>query len=301
MKKNVMMLVALLWGGSALAQQVTGLAGWNIVLDPGQQTDVQFRYTASPAGDRVRTLSLDPALLINGKPPAGRVGTIAVTLKLPAGVPAFISSNRDFTAGQPDSVGRAVYEWNATDLYPTTITAKWSTIGVNLAVGKAMSPEAITAPGQECTITLSITNRGNTAVQDILLRDTFATSDFEGISPVGEFSLSKGNDSRQRLVWEKAIPSLPAGQTTSVQYRIRYTGQTNQILNFRLQPTEVFAGESLVASSGRITIHQLTGAVKITDTTQTKKPAIPLGMGSIIAGIGAGAFVFLRRQRAGRA
>jgi len=46
MKKNVMMLVALLWGGSALAQQVTGLAGWNIVLDPGHS----FRENMGVAG-----------------------------------------------------------------------------------------------------------------------------------------------------------------------------------------------------------------------------------------------------------
>ena len=78
----------------------------NIVLEPGQQTEVRFRYTVSPAGDKVRTLSLDPALLINGKPPAERVQNISVTLKLPAGVPALISSNRDFIAGNART-GRA--------------------------------------------------------------------------------------------------------------------------------------------------------------------------------------------------
>ncbi len=35
MKKTIITLMALLWGCSACAQQVTGLTGWNIVLDPG--------------------------------------------------------------------------------------------------------------------------------------------------------------------------------------------------------------------------------------------------------------------------
>lgn len=46
MKKTIIALMALLWGGSVLAQQVTGLAGWNIVLDPGHS----FRENMGVAG-----------------------------------------------------------------------------------------------------------------------------------------------------------------------------------------------------------------------------------------------------------
>ena len=272
----------------------------NIILEPGQQTEMRFRYTVTPAGDTVRTLTLDPALLIDGKTPAKRVQNSTVTLKLPAGVPALISSNRDFIAGTPDGSGRAQLAWSAKDLYPTTITAKWSTLGMNLAVEKSMTPQAITAKNQECTVTLTLTNRGNAAIQDILLRDTFVTSDFEGVSPSAEFFAGRGNDSRQRLIWEKTIPSVPAGQAMTIQYRIRYTGQTDRILSFQMQPTEVFAKGSLVASSERVTVHQLTGATRVADTPRTAKPAIPLGMEVVLAGIGAAALVFRNMRGNGR-
>ncbi|MDD1683330.1 MAG: DUF11 domain-containing protein [Methanoregula sp.] len=263
----------------------------NIAIEPGQKAEVVFRYTADPAGDKVRTLSLDPALLINGKPSAERVSDIAVTLKMPAGIPSLISSNKDFIADKTDAEGRTGYVWIAQDLYPTTITVKWSTLGTNLVVEKAVTPPQITAPDQECTVTLTVANRGNTAVQNVLLRDTFATSDFEGISPKEEFVMKEGNDTQQRLIWEKAIPSLPAGQNTTVQYRVRYTGQTAQVYNFRLQPTEVYAGNSLVASSERVTLHQLTGAVHVPETTKTPAPAIPLGTEVIMASLFLGAWL----------
>lgn len=263
----------------------------NIVLEPGQQTEVRFRYTISPAGDKVRTLALDPALLINGKLPAERVRNISVTLKLPAGVPALISSNRDFTAGTPDGAGRAQFVWSAKDLYPTTISAKWSTLGLNLIVEKTVTPPEITAPNQECTVTLTLANKGNTAVQNILLRDTFASSDFEGVSPKEEFVVKEGNETRQRIIWEKVIPSLPAGQNATIQYRVRYTGQTAQINTFQLQPMEVYAGGSLVASSRRVTLHQLTGAVRVPEKSKTPAPAIPLGTEVIIASLFLGAWL----------
>jgi len=272
----------------------------NIILEPGQQTEMRFRYTVTPAGDKVRTLTLDPALLIDGKTPAKRVQNSTVTLTLPAGVPALISSNRDFIAGTPDGSGRARFVWSAKDLYPTTITAKWSTLGLNLAIEKTMTPQAITAKDQECTVTLTIANRGNAAVQDIILRDTFVTSDFEGVSPAADFFTGRANDSRQRLIWEKTIPTVPAGQSMTVQYRIRYTGETDRIQNFQMQPTEVFAGGSLVASSERITVHQLTGAVRVTNTPRTTMPAIPLGTDVVLAGIGAAVFMFRKIKRTGR-
>lgn len=261
----------------------------NIVIEPGQKKEVIFRYTVYSSGDKVRTLSLDPALLINGKPPAERAQSIAVTLKLPAGVPSLISSNRDFIAGRTDGEGRTTYVWTAEDLYPTTVTAKWSTLGTNLVLEKTLSPDKITAPDQECTVVLTIANRGNTAVQNIVVRDTFATSDFRGVSPPEEFVVKEGNDTGQRLIWEKAIPSLQAGQTITTQYRIRYTGQTTQVTDFRLQPAEVYAGGFLVASSGRVTVHQLTGAVRVPD--KTPAPAIPLGMEVIISSVLLGAWL----------
>jgi hypothetical protein len=266
----------------------------NIVLEPGQQTEVRFRYTVSPAGDKVRTLALDPAVLFNGKPPAERVRNISVTLKLPPGVPALISSNRDFIAGTSDGAGRVQFAWSAKDIYPTTISAKWSTLGTNLIVEKMVTPPEITVPNQECTVTLTLANKGNTAVKNILLRDTFASSDFEGVSPMEEFVVKEGNETRQRIIWEKVIPSLPAGQNATIQYRVRYIGQTAQVNTFQIQPTEVYAGGSLVASSGRVTLHQLTGAVRAVEKTLTPKPALPLGAEVIIASLFLGAW--LRRN-----
>ena len=128
-------------------------------------------------------------------------------------------------------------------------------------------------------------------MQNILLRDTFATSDFEGVSPAEEFIVKEGNETKQRLIWEKAIPSLPAGQNATIQYRVRYTGQTAQVNNFQLQPTEVYAGGSLIASSERTTLHQLTGAVRAVDKTLTPKPALPLGAEVIVVSLLLGAWL----------
>jgi len=269
----------------------------NIAIEPGQKTEVLFKFTVNAAGDKVRTLSLDPALLINGKPSAERVSDIAVTLKMPAGIPSLISSNKDFVADKTDAEGRTGYVWIAQDLYPTTITVKWSTLGTNIVVEKAVTPPQITAPDQECTVTLNVANRGTTAVQNLLLRDTFTTSDFEGISPKEEFVRKEGNDTTQRLIWEKAIPSLPAGQNVTIQYRIRYIGQTAQVYNFQLQPTEVYAGGSLVASSKRVTLHQLTGAVRVAEKTKTPAPAIPLGTEVIMASLLLGAWLGRTSQK----
>ncbi|HDR72941.1 MAG TPA: DUF11 domain-containing protein [Methanoculleus sp.] len=256
-----------------------------VVLEPGLAKEVLFEYTVDAGVDTMRTLSLDPALLINGKPPATRTGSIAVVLRLPPGVPSLISSNRDFTIGETGNDGRVVYYWSAEDCYPTTITAKWSTLGVNLAVEKAIRPGAITEPDQECTVTITLANRGGAAVQNILLRDTFPTSDFEAVSPEGEFHVMAGNGSEPRLIWEKSIPSLPAGQTLALAYRIRYAGETAQVHDFALQPTAVYVDGSLVAASKRVTVSQLTGATRVPDQPPTPAATTPLSIGVILASL----------------
>jgi hypothetical protein len=248
-----------------------------VVLAPGQQTDVLFEYSVNIAGDKVKTLSFEPLLLINGKPSAERAGSVAVALTLPAGVPSLISSNKDFIPDETGGNGRSAYYWTAENIYPTTITAKWSTLGVNLAVVKSIAPREITEPYQECTVTLTVANRGGATVQNILLRDTFPTSDFEAVSPKAEFFIRQGNESEQRLFWEKTLPSLPAGQTATIDYRIRYVGETVSVHDFALQPTAVYVDGTLVAASERVTVSQLTGAVQAPEETQTPATAAPLG------------------------
>lgn len=254
-------------------------------IEPGTKTEVLLEYTVDVAGDSVRTLSLDPTLLINGKPPATRAGSIAVVLALPTGIPSLISSNRDFVIDENGRNGRAVYYWTAEDLYPTTITAKWSTLGANLAVEKAIAPRQITEPDQECTVTITVANRGGAAVNNILLRDTFPTSDFEAVSPGEEFRLMAGNESEPRLIWERTIPSLPAGQTQTMEYRIRYVGETVEVHDFALQPTAVYVDGSLVAASERVTVSQLTGATLVPEQTQTPAAATPLSIGVVLASL----------------
>lgn len=254
-------------------------------LEPGMKKEVLFEYAVEVAGDSVRTLSFDPSLLINGKPPAARAGSIAVTMALPAGVPSLISSNRDLIRDEDGRNGRIAYYWAAEDLYPTTITAKWSTLGVNLAVEKTVNPREITEPDQECMVTIMVANLGGTGVENILLRDTFPTSDFEAISPEDEFVMMAGNGSEPRIFWEKTIPSLQAGQVATVEYRIRFVGETALVHEFALQPTALYLDGSLVAASERVTLHQLTGAILVPEETPMTAAATPLSIGVVLASL----------------
>ena len=269
-----------------------------LALAPGARRVVVAEYQTAVTGGAVRTLALDPALLFDGRPSAGRVGTMSCAVALPRGVPGILSANRDFVPADTTDK-RSVYAWTATDVYPTRIVLKWSTSGMALAMEKSVTPPDITRAGEELTVSVAITNAGSSSTPALVLRDTFPEALFEGVSPQGEFGRGD-NESGPRLTWERTAAPLQPGESRTETYRIRYTGDPARIGDITLGATTAEADGSLVAASSPVTLRILIGATRVPfegggappETTPT-----PVPVWGAVAAVALGALLLRRTVR----
>jgi hypothetical protein len=268
---------------------------------------IQVRYTATVGGTGTRTLSFTPAITLNGafhpKPPA----RVSVTVWLPEGVQKILHSNIELSPHPPDANGRVAYSWEEFNIYPTSFTILWSTQQLDLSVEKSASPSRIEEPNQHITVQLVIQNHGEDVIEDIVLMDDFVPSEFEGVEPMDEFWAPEVEESDPHLYWAKHIDELRPGEEMTVQYVLKYIGDTSMVYTIQLKPCRVTAGGLLVGVSDRVPLYQRVGVTIDTEMgveAPAEEAGIPptwlliaflgaaLGIGLILAG----AFIAWRRR-----
>jgi hypothetical protein len=201
------------------------------------------------------------------EPPA----RVSVTVWLPEGVQKILHSDNELTRHPPSENGRVAYSWEEFNLYPTSFTILWSTQQIDLSV------------------------------------KDFVPSEFEAVEPEEEFWFPEVEESDPHLYWAKRIDELQPGEVMTVQYVLKYIGDTSMVHTIQLKPCRVTAGGFLVGVSDRVSLYQRVGVTIDTEMeieAPVEEAAIPptwlliaivgaaFGFGLILLG----AFIAWRRR-----
>jgi len=233
-----------------------------VAFYPGDRKSVTVNFKLNPTGETTKTLFLDPTLLFNGIPNSEPAVKLMIKALLPEGI-----NGLAWVSHEPDEEslenGRKHYSWRDVNVYPTPLTLKWSTLGVDLSIEKSASPAEITQPNQVIDIKITLTNNGDTELSDIHLVDQYVASHF------GEIEPSTESGTLDNLVfWQKTINSLGQRETISLDYSVKYIASVSQVQEFNLRPTVVTVGGNLVSVSNQV-------RMKLSAEPPTSTPEMP--------------------------
>jgi len=273
-----------------------------VVFKPKEEKTIKLGYITSVGGNTTKVFSFNPTLTFNGEPNSKRVRSSSVGILLPDGIKKIIGAKKEYYSKEVGMKGRVLYKWIDNDIYPTTLTIRWSTLDVNLDIVKKASPQKITAPNQTITVEITLENMGDKEVNNIILTDDYVPSDFEGVEPLEEFTIPKVNASDPRLFWIKGIRKLQPGEIRTISYSVRYIGDVSQIYDFDLKPSTVIVNGHLVAVSNEVTISKMVGATLVEEAPEVPEktkgfPTQYLVIGAIIAIIAVLAVAYLIKSR----
>lgn len=248
-----------------------------VVFRPYERKSIQLTCNLNITGETTKTLCLDPTMLFNGKPNSEPAKALLIDVLLPEETNGLAWANQE-----PDKEGfengKRLYSWRGSDIYPTILRLKWSTLEVDLSVEKAVAPQEIVAPGQIIDMRITVQNKGDRAVERVCLTDQYAAFDFAAVRPLGEFDKHE-----PWLLWMKNISSLEPGETRDLAYSVKYVGFDSQSYEFDLRPSVVTVDGHLVFVSNKVRMNRRGDAMlPLTDSDIPPEPeAEPLHFPSL--------------------
>ncbi len=225
-----------------------------VSFEPGQTRTVLLKWKPSISGENTRSISFNPSLLLDGKRNNAPVLLYTIDLLLPSGVPSIIGASLDPKDQTTETSGRVRYQWQETDLYPTTFFVKWSTLGINLKLEKSSSPTRIQEKGEKLHVSLTVTNQGEQNVNSLTLRNNYDPNFFSAGEPEENFRLSESTESDPRLYWQAEIETLAPDETRIFEYSLRFNSNSSQLHHFQLGPTGAFYDGELVGVSNGVAL-----------------------------------------------
>lgn len=224
----------------------------SVFFEPGQTQTVILSWDPPIKGEKTRTLSFNPSLLLDGKRNNAPVLRYTIDLLLPTGIPCLVGASMEPREQITDPDGRVRYRWQETDKYPTTFFATWSASGINLELEKTASPAHLPEAEEELHISLTVTNRDDTSIGPLHLENNYDPRFFKAGEPEENFTLSESTESDPRLYWRTDIDALAPGETQIFEYSLRYQSNTSQLRHFQLGPAGAFYEGALVAVSNAV-------------------------------------------------
>lgn len=225
-----------------------------VLFRAGEQKSFVVRYGEVIRDLEPRTFRLDPTLLFNEAFAPVEAGEYTITLLLPSGVKALLTSNKEYQSQSTTGEGRVQYVWRFENDYPTALTVKWTSLGIDLAITKEISPQKITEQNRALRVEITVENRGEIRVDNLTLSDDFIPSDYEALEPGSEFFSPDLNRSDPRVIWRKHIGGLDPQKTTRAEYSITYIGNLSQSPVIHLPPTRAYQGGILVGVSNAVSL-----------------------------------------------
>jgi hypothetical protein len=179
----------------------------------GLTAPVHAGWSGTATGSQA--VRLDLVLELDGKPGNRPIDTVALTIVLPAGVPALIRANSALT--KDHEAGRTVYRLKRSQTYLTELQLVYTAGPVTMELEKSITPAQISAAGS-VQVKLKVRNLGPGDAADVLLKEDFDPRDFAGEG--AEFQNFSGPKTDRRLLWRRTIPSVPAGGSVDVEYTV---------------------------------------------------------------------------------
>jgi hypothetical protein len=231
--------------GATFSSAGRALAAGRIALEDRAATDL--RRTAAGAAEakrsaRLRTLRVDPAVLVDGQPVPSRVESLALEVRLPPGARRIVYSSLAPTS-RTVAGGRVVYRWQYANLYPVEVFVLYQTTAHELEATKRVRSRQ----GSVVEIEVAVTNLGPRRVKGVRITEDFPTSIGEPVPGQAGFSDVGRAGSDPRLLLARTLPAIRRGATRTVTYRLDLAAGPAA-----LRPTRVYVGDDLVAMSNRL-------------------------------------------------
>jgi hypothetical protein len=222
-----------------------------VIFDPGETKTLSLSYSLDLQTTESQGIMLAPMLFFDGMSSSSRVDSYSIRLILPEGIKRITYSSLPYT-DTADQDGRLVIIWEKSDFYPTPLAVSWTTLDVNIAAVKKVTPESVTSPGEVVEVEVTVQNKGDGEIRDITLIDSFFPGTFEPVEPMAEFNLVEAENSDPHLYWTKEIDSLGPGETAVYSYSVKVKALG---LETRLDPLVVLINDTPVSVSNDIILH----------------------------------------------
>lgn len=271
-----------------------------VTFKPYEKKSINLTCNLNITGETTKTLSLDPTILINGKPNSEPTKALLIKVFLPQGISSLAWANQEPHEGGSEN-GRTFYSWSSVDIYPTILCLKWSTLQVELSVEKSVTPQEITTLNQIIKVEINLQNKGDTAVNEISLTNKYSGFEFAPVYPWWEFGKQE-----PWLLWRENIYSLEPGKTRTLVYFMRYVGLSSQSYDFDLEPCVITVDGHLVVVSNKVRMSQSVGVVpapidsgvlRESEAEPLHYPSLPLlGVITLIIAVMRGGYLIWRRK-----
>jgi hypothetical protein len=283
------------WNTSTPLYARSALVRNPVLFQAGEQQSFTVRYMEAIREQEPKTFALDPTLLFNGAFSPRTAGEYTVTLVLPAGVKTLLTSNKAYQSQSTTGEGRVQYTWRFEDEFPTILTVKWTSLGIDMVITKGVSPQIITEQNRALWVEITVQNRGERSVDNLTISDNFAPSDYEALEPTPEFFSPDLNISDSRVIWRKNLGVLNPGEMERATYSVKYIGNLSLYHVIYLPPTSAYQNGVLVGISNGVSV---TPNPTITAGERQLSPTVtPLtGWIVVIALIVTGLLAFWRRR-----
>jgi hypothetical protein len=267
-----------------------------VLFRAGEHQSFIVRYRETIREQEPKTFTLDPTLLFNGAFAPGTAGEYTVSLVLPAGVKALLTSSKGFQSKGTTGDGRVQYTWKFENEYPTQLTVKWTTLEIDLEVTKDVSPPTITEQNRVLKMEITVQNLGEERVDNLTLSDNYVPSNYEAIEPMSEFFSPDLNVSDPRVIWKRNLGALNPGETKRVTYSVKYIGNLSIYSIINLPPTGVYWNGTLVGISNAVPV-SLSPAPAAGEEPPSPTVTPLAGWMVVMALIVTGLFAFSRQRR----
>jgi hypothetical protein len=233
------------------------------VFGPGEEKTLKIDYVPDiNVSNNLNVLSLGPRVFFDDMHNSERVGTYNVRLALPEGVKSIVSSSRECSSMEIEN-RRTVYYWSENDIYPTALSIMWSSLDADISLMQEADHRQISDVNQQIGVTVTIENKGENELSDVLLSTYFVPSEFEAVEPLEDFEQPEpGTD--YMLKWSRGIGRVGAGETKTLHYSVRPKSLSHAL---KLEPVTARVNNSLVGVSNEIGIEVPSPGAYGTETT----------------------------------
>ncbi len=272
-----------------------------VTFEPGEIKEIQVQYQDVIDGTLLQSFAFDPSLTFNGLRNLARVNEFSARVVLPPGIDGLLGSNKDYIEEEHLEDDRVAYLWQQFDLYPTSLSLRWTLIEASLRLEKSASVQTINEPNTVFEVTIVVENQGQETLENLTLRDDYIPSDYESVDDEDSLNLETYQESDSRLVWQVLIDSLAPGETASFSYQLRYLGDASTPIHFNLKPCSALSQGVLVAVSSAVPM-RVVGSTEPPSAASLAAPfSWPLVLLAFSAGIGlallgVGVFQAFRRR-----
>jgi len=216
--------------------------GRSFDLNVEGDVSVAVAYNVGVGGGVQKQFALNPNVLFNNMANPNRIDNYLVRIKMPSGVNELLSSSEKASRIEQEN-GRNVYVWEKTNAYASSLSINWHELDIKLELERII-PNEIT---DEFTVKNIIRNNGG-SVSNVKLIQTFLETDFDPVSPLGEFErIQAGND--RRLEWKKEISGIPSGSVQEFSYTLKLLNRGENVV---FRPLMLYVGDTAVKIVDRV-------------------------------------------------